>query len=616
MCGICGFVGRPDPLALGAMTRSLAHRGPDAEGAWSGADAAVHFGHRRLSVLDLSGGGQPMHSWDGRYTIVFNGEIYNHAELRRELVAAGTRFNSDHSDTEVLLEGFRLWGDALQTRLNGMWAFAIHDSAAGELFLSRDRFGKKPLFYFHTGDSFAFASELATLRHHPALPHGGRLSARAVQKYYAYGYIPTPLTAWEDVSKLPGGHSLRLDLRTRKLRGPTPYWRFVLEPQDPGVPPETLAEELVARLRGAVERRLAADVPVGVFLSGGVDSSAVAAFASAARGRGNLESFTLGFEERSFDESTHAALVARHLGTLHHERRLSMEEARRLAPEILAHLDEPMADSSLLPCDLLSAHARTRVSVALSGDGADELFAGYDPFLALRRAEHYRRWVPKPVHAAIAHLAGLLPVSHRNMSFDFKLKRTLRGLGSDERLQLPLWMAPLTPAELRDLLGAPIDPEDVFSEALHAWERAPKDPVSRALQFYSDLYLRDDILVKMDRASMRHGLEVRAPFLDNDVVDFARRLPVEQKFSGGRTKVLLKRALAPYLPAETLHRAKKGFGVPIGAWFRSGGLRYEASRSPYPRFAAQRHAWHVAGKRDERAFLWADWVLSLWRGRR
>ncbi|MDX2186819.1 MAG: asparagine synthase (glutamine-hydrolyzing) [Opitutaceae bacterium] len=614
MCGICGFVGRADGKALRAMTRALQHRGPDGEGVWSDAAGRVHFGHRRLAVVDLACGAQPMKSRDGRFTIVFNGEIYNHRELRSQLEQQGSRFATDHSDTEVLLEGYRTWGAALQERLNGMWAFALHDSDTGETFLSRDRFGKKPLFYFERNGTFAFASELSALLLHPDAPGKRDIDERALQKYYAYGYIPAPLTLIRGVHKLPGGHSVTLapagvGSRSRE------WWRFVLEPENTPVDERLLDEELRHHLARAVGRRLIADVPVGVFLSGGVDSSAVAAFASTQLAKGSLSTFTIGFEEPSFDESAHAAQVAAHLNTRHQLRTLSMEKARTLLPEIASKLDEPMADSSLLPTHLLSGFAREQVTVALSGDGADELFAGYDPFLALRHAATYRRWMPRALHPAIAWAAGRLPVSHRNMSLDFKLKRTLRGLGVAESLQLPVWMAPVPPEALSELLGRSLDSEDVFSEAIQAWERSQGlDPVDRTVQFYSDLYLRDDILTKVDRASMMHGLEVRSPFLDKDVVDFARRLPSRLKCDGKQTKVLLKRALAPLLPAATLTRAKKGFGVPIGAWFKTGALTLEPAKAWNPRFAAARLAEHCAGRADERAYLWCEWVLSAWRG--
>jgi asparagine synthase (glutamine-hydrolysing) len=616
MCGICGFTGPGAIDLLRRMTATLAHRGPDDEGFWHSPEQDVHLGHRRLSILDLAGGHQPMVTTDGGLVIVFNGEIYNFADLRAELVARGCRFVTDHSDTEVLLHGFREWGAALPSRLNGMWAFVIYDRERRRLFASRDRFGKKPFYYTLRSGAFIFASELSALRLHPALAAAG-ISKRALQKYFGYGYIPAPHAILEGVSKLPGGHSLWFDLASAGLRVER-YWDFVLEPfeRTPRDPEAEWGEQIRALLDAAVKRRLVADVPVGIFLSGGIDSSAVTAVAARHVPAGQLKTFSIGFEEASFDESAPARRVAALFQTDHHADVLSMEKARQLLPAIVARLDEPMGDSSLLPTYLLSRFTRQQVTVALGGDAGDELFAGYDPFRAVRKAELYQKLVPRPLHHAIRLLAARLPVSHRNMSLDFKLKRTLRGLSYPPRLWLPVWMAPLDQAELAELFREPVDLEDVFAEAITAWEGCTQaDVVDRALQFYTKLYLQDDILTKVDRASMMHGLEARAPFLDIDFVDFVRRIPSAWKYRNGRTKYILKKALEPLLPRDVLYRAKKGFGVPIGAWFQDG--RLAASENPSlpglnAAFAAAALRQHQAGRVDQRAFLWNWWLLGQW----
>jgi len=614
MCGIAGCVGPGTGGALEAMTDALAHRGPDAAGFWREAAGGVFLGHRRLSVLDHAGGGQPMATADGQLVVVANGEIYNHADLRRELEARGHRFVSDHSDTEVLLHGYREWGRELPGRLNGMWAFVLYDRPNGRLFGSRDRFGEKPFFYAERPDAFLFASELGALRRHPAAPQA--LSRAALRKYFGYGFIPAPHTILDGVCKLPAGHSFTLDVATRRLELQR-YWEFVLEPvgREPRDPAGTWGEELRALLDQAVRRRLAADVPVGVFLSGGIDSSAVTAFAARHVPAGRLATFTIGFPEASFDESEPARRVAAHFGTEHHAETLAPGEARALLPEIAARLDEPMGDPSLLPTWLLGRFTRRRVTVALGGDGGDELFAGYDPFRALRAAAAYARWVPRPLHQAVRLLAARLPVSHRNMSADFRLKRTLRGLSHPAHLWLPVWMAPLDPGELAELFGEPVDPHEVFAEAVAIWDgcRQP-DPVDRTLQFFTRLYLPDNMLVKLDRATMAHGLEARLPFLDHDLVDFVRRLPARWKFRRGQTKYLLKRALEPVLPRAVRRRPKKGFGVPVGAWFRQGAL---SAAAPLPAglnadFARRALQAHQAGRQDQRAFLWNAWLLGAW----
>ena len=618
MCGITGFVGAGGEADLRRMADSLAHRGPDDSGAWADPARGVYLGHRRLSILDLAGGHQPMVTADGNLVIIFNGEIYNFAELRAQLLARGHVFQTDHSDTEVLLLGYREWDSALPSRLNGMWAFVIYDRARRRLFGSRDRFGKKPFFYTTQNGAFVFGSELQALRAHRCV--GSSLSHKALKKYFGYGYIPAPNCILKDVYKLPGGHSFTLDLDDPGLSPRVEkYWDFVLEPfagsEIPADAESRWGEELRALLDVAVKRRLVADVPVGVFLSGGIDSSAVTAFASRHVPTGNLKTFSIGFEEASFDESAQARRVAEFFRTDHHLEMLSIEKAQSLLSTIAHRLDEPMGDSSLLPTYLLSQFTRSQVKVALGGDAGDELFAGYDPFLALRRAELYSKLVPRPIHRAICLLAARMPVSHRNMSLDFKVKRTLRGLSYPPRLWLPVWTAPLAASELAELFNEPADLEDIFSEAIAAWEGcAQSDVVDRTLQYFTKLYLQDDILVKVDRASMMHGLEARAPFLDFDFVNFVRRIPSNWKYRRGQTKYILKKALEPVLPKDVLYRKKQGFGVPIGAWFKNGDLDVDEFplASLNDAFVRDRLADHRAGHTDQRAFLWNAWLLGRW----
>lgn len=611
MCGITGFLGAGDEAVLRRMADRLAHRGPDDDGFLVDRDRSVFLAHRRLSILDIGGGHQPMFTGDGRFAIVFNGEIYNFLELRTALEREGAEFRTDHSDTEVLLLAWRHWREAMFDRLNGMWAFAIWDYERRELILSRDRFGKKPLYYRRWESGFAFSSELISLRQHPAVP--SQLSERALRKYFAYGFVPAPLTFIEGVSKLPGGHWMRVRLDTYECEVQQ-YWSYQPEPFDerPANIEQRWTEELRMHLDAAVDRRLVADVPVGSFLSGGIDSSTVSALAIRKLGRDRLKTFSIGFEEASFDESAHARRVAEHIGAEHHLETLSIQRALDILPGIAASLDEPIADSSILPTYLLCQHARKHVTVAIGGDGADELFAGYDPFKALRYARWYERAVPRPVHRAVSLVAARLPVSHRYMSFDFRLKRMLRGLDHPANLQLPVWMSPLSPGELGDLFGRPMDLDDLYSEAIQAWDScASTDPVDRTIAFYIRLYLQDDILVKVDRASMLNSLEVRAPFLDCELVDFARRLPSDVKLRGTTTKWILKQLAATLLPAEIIQRPKQGFGVPIGRWFRDGSIPWTTEGCAInPSFRAAKYRQHMGQRTDERAYLWSDWMLS------
>jgi len=612
MCGLAGFAGDGGQADIAAMTRALAHRGPDGEGFYRDPEMPVFLGHRRLAIVDLAGGIQPMADAGGDVVVVFNGEIYNHRDLRRDLEARGYEFRTDHSDTEVLVHGWTEWGDGLPGRLNGMFAFAIWDRRQRCLFLARDRFGEKPLYWAWQGERFLFASELTALA-----GHGGfdvEIDRHAACKLLAYGFIPAPNAYWRDVRKLPGGGWLRYDLADRRIREGR-YWTFTIEP-DRDMTDQAAAGQLRDLLRQAVQRRLMSDVPLGVFLSGGIDSSSIAVFAAQLRGSEGVDSFSVGFTEPSFDESAYARQMAAAIGSRHHEEILTLDAAREIIPAVLGQLDEPLGDPSLLPTYLLCRFARRDVTVALSGDGGDELFAGYDTFAALRLGRIYQTVVGRGgLHRGLRRLAELLPVSARNMSLDYKLRRALAGLSYGPELWHPGWLAPLEPAAIAELLQMPVDPEDLYAEALAVWRDSRSDSlVDRGLEFYTRLYLQDDILAKVDRAAMMNGLESRAVFLDNDLVDFVRRLPAHHKLRRGRRKDLLKRAMADLLPADILARRKKGFGIPLADWLTvldypgdalPGGLGAELAR--------QRHADHRDGNADHRLMLWCWTVMAQHR---
>lgn len=618
MCGIAGFVGLGSLGDLNRMTAELVHRGPDGAGCWFDQEKGVYLGHRRLAIIDLAGGHQPMWTVDGMLGVVFNGEIYNYRELREELEKAGHVFVTDHSDTEVLLHGYREWGEGITGRLNGMWSFALYDRREQILFCSRDRFGKKPFYYTQQHGTFAFASELTALLCHQAVD--ASLSKRSLRKYIGYGYIPAPNTPYREIYKLPAGCSLVFSLEHKMLRV-SRYWSFILEPFDarPAGIEREWAEELAYLLDRAVSHRLMADVPLGVFLSGGVDSSAVAALAARQLGPGVLQTFNIGFDEKEFDESCHARRVAEHIKSRHHEEILSLDMARGLLPEIVRRLDEPLGDSSLLPTYLLCRYARQSVTVSLGGDGADELFGGYAPFKALQWAMHYQRVVPGKLHMAVQFLANRLPIVDGYMSLDFKLKRALKGLSYPARLWNPIWMCPLDEDELSELFLEPVNLEEVFSEAIEAWDGcAQSSPVDRSLQFFTDIYLQDDILAKADRASMMQSLEIRSPFLDIDVVDFARKIPNSFKLRHGETKYILKKAMEPFLPSSILYRPKQGFAVPIAKWLRNDALPLTES-IPFHDFNAdfitKKFADYRQHKTNQHGFLWSQWVLGVTIGR-
>lgn len=613
MCGICGFTGNGDQSILEAMMEAMVYRGPDAAGSWNN-EEGVHLGHRRLSIVDIADGHQPMLTEDGSLVLVFNGEIYNHHELRRDLESHGVIFRTDHSDTEVLLHGYRKWGRSVVDRLNGMWAFALLDRSQGVLWLSRDRFGKKPLYYSQRRGDFYFSSELASLCCHPAIDHD--IDVSSLVSYFAHGYVPAPGSMVSGIQKLPAGHNLIYSLTDSSIRLER-YWRFEFAPQMDWVKrPEALSDALIEKLYAAVNTRMQADVPVGVFLSGGIDSSSVASLAMTASKSQNVKTYSIGFEDESFDETAYSNDMAAVLGTDHTNEQLTAAGCLELLDDIYTHLDEPMADGSLVPSFLMCRLARNQATVALGGDGADELFAGYDPFKALSPARLYSRVVPKSLHGMITNLTGKIPVSHRNMSLDFKLKKFLSGLGYESRIRNPVWLGTLPPGHLSRLFGNPMNPEIVYAEAIAAWEASgAENDVDRTLQFYVEMYLQNNILTKMDRAGMLNSLEVRSPFLDIDLVNLVRTIPAELKFNGRETKHILKKALAKVLPVEILYRRKKGFGIPIGQWFKEGSLSINPDALDGlvdTDFVKRIYAEHVAGRADWRSFLWAHFVLERW----
>ena len=572
MCGFTGFVGVGTEGDLRSMTARLVHRGPDDEAFHIDAADRVFLGFRRLIVLDPATGRQPMTCPEHGLVVVFNGEIYNHTALRRELEAMGCRFRSDHSDTEVLLHGYAVWGEDLPSHLDGMFAFAIWDKTRRRVFCARDRFGEKPFYYAATPNLFAFGSEITALHAHANLSDGP--DPAAVQKFFAYGYVPAPRTIYRHVKKLEPGATLTYDLDTQDIRSAR-YWRFAVEAEGdaPASRIPALAEELRALLTSAVSRRMEADVPLGVFLSGGIDSTIILALAAQARGAAGIDSFTIGFREPSYDETAFARAAASAIGSRHHERLVDLDQARAELPALLSSLDEPFADPSILPTHLLARFAREHVTVALSGDGSDELFAGYDPFSALAPAALYRGLMPGPLHRLVRALAEKLPRDNRNMSFEFRLRRLLRGVSHPPALWNPVWLGLLAPEDFAACFENPLPPEVLFEEAIQAWtQSASRDPVDRTLEFYTNFYLPEMILAKADRASMRASLESRAPFLDRDLVAFCQRLPHGYKIRGGQRKFLLKEAVRgdrsrphPRAPEERLRYPSHGLARCLGA---------------------------------------------------
>ncbi len=629
MCGICGVAGG-DPARgrelVQRMCDSMVHRGPDDEGIVRTGDAGraqgalqVTLGMRRLSIIDLSGGHQPMHNEDSTIWVVENGEIFNHLELRDQLVAAGHVFVTE-SDTEVLVHGYEQWGEQMVERLNGQFAFCVVDQRAGSLFLARDRMGIKPLHYAIEGDRLVFASELKALLRDPALRRG--IDPVALDEYLAYEFVPSPRSIVCGISKLRPGHTLTWSVAEREPRIRR-YWAPELN-VDGVARHQSLDDEcdkLRAVLRESVRKELISDVPLGVFLSGGIDSSAVTAMMALLGG--DVKSFSVGFAEQSFDEAPYAREVARHLGTDHHELTLEPEMLLGLIPKLPTLLDEPLGDASIIPTYLLSAFTRQHVKVALGGDGGDELFAGYPTLQAHRLAGYYLRTPGVLRRGLVEPVVRRLPVSRNNLSFDFRAKRFVSGAAHPVAERHQRWMGSFAAEERTAVLSRDLRAELALKNGDSLVDEFGSfDPLNQVLMMDMRLYLDNDILVKLDRASMMASLEGRVPLLNNDFVAYATGLPLDMKLRGLRSKFLLKRALRGLLPDRILQRPKKGFGIPVAEWFR-GPLREQMRSVLSPGRIAREGFFdpaatgglieeHLAGRRDNRKQLWTLFAFEMW----
>lgn len=643
MCGITGFLTTAAESkevrleVLRQMTDRLSHRGPDAGGCWQSADGVANLGHRRLSILDLTPtGSQPMVSADGRFVLSYNGEIYNFHDLRKELESAGGTFRGT-SDTEVLLECIARWGvEATLPRLNGMFAFALWDEREGRLSLARDRLGEKPLYYgWHRG-VFVFGSELKALRRHPAFQ--AEIDPDALTLFMRFNYVPAPFCIFRDTYKLEAGHLLQIS-PTDATATPRPYWTLhslvaarnplSMNPRDPAV--VNLLEETLGQ---AVKLRMVADVPLGAFLSGGIDSSTVVALMQK-YSRRPVKTFTIGFWNSNYDEARDAAEVARHLGTEHHELYLDSQECIEIIARLPQIYDEPYADSSQIPTTLVSEFTQRHVTVALSGDGGDELFGGYNRYfwsarmwpLLNRCSDGFRR-----------QLGGLLQrVSPAEWDrvlrlTDWMVPGSMRVRGGGEKLhKLALAMGARTPDDLYQCLVSQWQrPTDVLtagrepSTSINSATAVPAGLhfVERMMFLDTVTYLPDDILCKVDRASMAASLEARVPFLDNDVVELAWRLPLSTKIHRGVGKWPLRQLLRRYVPEELFERPKAGFGIPIGDWLR-GPLRGWAeemlsesrlSQTGHFNIPLVRQKWqeHQGGRMNNQHALWSVLMFQAW----
>ncbi|MDP9067848.1 MAG: asparagine synthase (glutamine-hydrolyzing) [Actinomycetota bacterium] len=619
MCGIAGAVavdGLP-PDALSAALAAQQHRGPDGEGVWS--DGRCTLGQRRLAIIDLSEAGQaPIANEDGSVWVTHNGEIYNFLALRRELEALGHRFRSA-TDTEVIVHAYEEWGTDCVSRFRGMWAFGLWDSRRSRLFLSRDPVGKKPLFYTEQSGRFLFASELQALL---ASPEGPReVDLDAIDAYLSWGYIPPPWTGFRGIKKLPPAYTLTLDVGPRghnaQLRR---FWSLSYLPKL-DISEQEAAEGLRERLREAVRLRLISDVPLGAFLSGGVDSSIVVALMAQLSPQ-PVKTFSIGFDDADFDELGHARRVAERWRTDHHEH-VVRPEATEILPTLVRHYGEPYADSSAVPTFYVAQITRPSVTVALSGDGGDESFAGYDRYRANALAGT-AALIPGN-RLLIGGLARAVPDPADERTSLGRLHRFLDGALQPQPARYERWQSIFTATEKAALYSNDFRNRD---HALARWfaglfgEAEGLDPVEAAMSVDVRSYLPFDLLVKVDIASMAHSLEVRSPFLDVEVMEFAARLPRTMKLRGRHAKHLLKTAFSDLVPASNMNRRKMGFGVPVGRWFR-GPLRDVLRESLLSERSLERGYFdpvvlrrvvdqHLAGGADHGAQLWALMMLEMW----
>lgn len=620
MCGLVGFVSDNELFeeysnTLPHAIELLAHRGPDADGMWVSSPCGL--GSTRLAIVDLSAtGNQPMTDESGEVCIAYNGEIYNFRKLREDLQAKGHRFRSG-TDTEVILRLYKEYGDACVHYLRGMFAFAIWDSRNQRLLLGRDIMGEKPLYYYHDSNKFLFGSEIKAILKFPHVPK--IVNQDAVPHYLVHGYVPAPETFFKGIHELPPGHILILEQGQIAIKQ---YWDIPHGVDVPiGISEHETSARLLELLSEAVRSRLMSDVPLGAFLSGGVDSSAIVALMTRFTDA-PVKTFSIGFAgDQSFDELDHARFVARTFETDHHEF-VVKPDAIELLPQLVRHYDQPFADSSALPTFLVSQLTREYVTVALTGDGGDELFAGYDRFIAAQVAERYRR-APKAIQSGLTRFAAMLPESTSYGGFTKRIRRFVEHAASPLPQRYLGWVGVFQDEYLREILRG-YDPTSGpgrrFEEQFESVQTS--DLLSQLLYVNSKTYLPGDLLVKVDRMSMAHSLETRAPLLDQELVEFAATIPSNMKIRRLTSKHIFKEALKGVIPQQILKRKKHGFGVPVGKWFRGELYEYstevllssQATQRGYFQIPALRRllSEHQSGRRDHGQRLWALLTFELW----
>ncbi|MCS7213191.1 MAG: asparagine synthase (glutamine-hydrolyzing) [Candidatus Calescibacterium sp.] len=606
MCGICGIIEkktRVDPEILKVMNDALYHRGPDDEGFYINNN--IGLASRRLSIIDIQGGKQPIKNEDESIVVVFNGEIYNYIELRELLEKKGHKFRT-RSDTEVIVHLYEEKGEYFPEYLNGMFAIALYDQNRNMLVLTRDRAGEKPLYFGDFPDFFIFSSELKSILKNPKVKR--KINLKALNLYLTFDYVPSPFSIIDGIHKLKPGHTLIYSKGQYKIKKYFSMKKIF-------IPKSEVLERLDKLLDKSVKIRLRSDVPVGVFLSGGIDSSLVTYYAS--KNQGKIKTFNISFTDPSFDESKFAKKVSDFLGTEHIEENFDEKKMLEIFPDVSKFIDEPIGDASFIPTYLVSKIARKHLKVVLGGDGGDEIFGGYPTYFSHKIMNIYQM-IPKTIRSKIHKLASKIPVSHSNFSLDFKIKKFLEGEELKGWERHIAWMGSFSEEEKKRLIVPYKESEISLSDFIK--EIIPEEDINNFFVLDFKTYLSENVLVKLDRASMANSLEVRAPFLDPEIIDFGYSLPEELKVKGFKTKYVLRKLMTvKNFPREIINRPKKGFGIPVAKW-----INRELKETIYHYFSGPNNILntemlkeilkeHILMKKDNRKKIWSVFVFLLWK---
>ncbi|HPH52022.1 MAG TPA: asparagine synthase (glutamine-hydrolyzing) [Candidatus Portnoybacteria bacterium] len=610
MCGIAGYIGQGDQKILKNMTDMIKYRGPDDEGFHT--EEGIGLGMRRLSIIDLIGGKQPIYNEDKSVVAVFNGEIYNFQEIKKELIAVGHKFETN-SDTEIIVHQYEESGENCFKKFNGMFAIALWDKKEKKLILARDRYGEKPLYWSKINDTLIFSSEIKSILSHPLIEK--KLNHLAIYQYFSFDYVPQPLTVFENIYKLENGSSLVFKNNEIKIN------RFYeIKSNEEKIDFKSALVKLEKLLEDSVKRRLIADVPLGVFLSGGIDSSTIAYFAK--KHQSQIKTFSIGFSEKTFDESIYAKQVAKLLNTEHYHKEFGPNDLLKIIPEIIDKLDEPFGDSSILPTFLLSKFTKEKVTVVLGGDGGDELLMGY-PNHQIQKLLYFLKLHNLKFNGdLVSFLERILPVSNKNLRLSYKMKRYCHGLSFPGLYRDFLNIGGYI-RDLNNLFKFQIDSKKIFSFVDNFLGNQPeKNYLKKINLLFLKYYLEDDILFKVDRAGMYNSLEVRAPFLDFNLADLLNSLPLNYKLRGQRTKYILKKLMAGRLPKHIINRKKKGFGIPLTIWLKRDLKNYmleTLNRKDIDDFGIINYDFveklineHLQNKKDNRKILWNLIIFQNW----